>query len=608
MAEDIKNDKPTNLKKKKWTFTPESFALLSIVLLSAFFRFVNLRSNPRWYSDELVYINTAWNLMHGIFQVGPVKWTFFSSFLPNPPLYSIINGILLLFHYDILTTRMWVALCGVLTTIILYFTGKELVNKKAGLLSAFFFSIYPLAIVHNRRGWPHNQAMLLIMLAFFSCLKYRNTRDKKWLSLTIVSCGLATLTSYWVVGLVIFVFGFYFFTDKKTLKTVVPGTLSFFIIFFILALLKFKGDMIFDIKSTLVMTMAQSKGKNLLLFVAGNYISFLKIDLFIALGCIGLFFTPKKFEKISLLSIFALLSFEIFRQRETIPAFFYPAVILTPFICMGLAILVDQAACFIDGLLKKRMQTFIMLVMIIPFLPVAFQDFVQTFSGFKTPEDLLAAEDSRDTEETAKFINNNTTDYDFVLATSYLSWLLKCRSADLLVTALQEGRANDIYTLITDNKRFAYDCSYKGAKYFVTDSLTRKWIIYEDGVTEIIFKMEMEGWTKVFEKGEYRVFENPRFSGKAQPNAGIIIENPGVYSEIAQFYFDRKVFGLAESMLKKALFIAPRDISNHFNLASVYLSEGKKDGAANEYRAILQIEPSNQNALSKLQLLTGASK
>lgn len=603
MPEDVEKNTLDSPEIEKQPLKPELIVLIIIIFLSAFFRFVNLRANPKWYSDELVYINAAWNLIHGVFQTGPVKWTFFSPFLPNPPLYSIINGFLLLFNYDILATRMWVALCGVLTTVLLYFIGKELVNKNVGLLSAFLFSIYPLAIVHNRRGWPHNQAMLLIAIAFFSCLKYKNTLDKKWMYCCIISCGLATLTSYWVIGLLIFVFGFFFFVDKKELKTVVPFTLSFFSAFFILALLKFKGDLIFDIKSTWIMATAQAKHQNLVLFIINNYFNFIRIDYFIALGCIGLFFTAKKFEKISLISLFVLLSFEILRQRETIPVLFYPAVILTPLICLGLAILLNSIFSFIKKISGKKIPDIILAAMLIPFLPVVFSDFSQTLNGFNTPEDYLAAEDCRNTEETAIYINNNVSNFDFVLASSYVSWLLKCKSADLLVTALQAGKPNNIYPLTMDKKRFAFDCSYTNAKYFVTDILTRTWMVYENGVVDIMYTMELEGWKKVFEKGEYCVFANPKFLGEKEINPDIIIANSLIYSKIAELYFNNKIFGVAESMLQKALIVEPNDINAHFNIADVYLAEGKKNEAVKEYKIILQINPSSEEALTKLKSL-----
>jgi len=592
-----------NLAKIEKLQKYELFILIGIIIISIFFRFYNLRTNPKWYSDEFVYMNAAWNLIHGSFQIGNITWTFFTPVLPNPPLYSIINGFLLLIKYDIVVMRMWVAFCGVLTTILLYFVGKELANKKVGLLSAFFFAIYPLAIMTNRRAWPHNQAMLFITIAFYSCLKYKNTLNKKWLYSVIISCGLACLTSYWVIGLLLFVFGFFFFVDKKQLKIVLPSIVSFFVIFFVLAFLKFGEQLIFDIKSTLAMTTLLSENNNFFLLVIYDYFNFFKIDYFIALGCIGLFFTSKRDDKIALVSLFILLSFEILRQRDNIPLYFYPAIILVPLICVGLGVLLNYLSLLSTKFTNKRLSNLILIALMLAFSPAIIKDFKQTLNGFSTPLDILAVSDYMSTEDTGKFINNNVVGTDLVLASFNVGWLLKCKTTDILFSAVQENKTNDIFPRNMDNKRFVFDGNYEKAKYFITDNLTGDWTETQNGVIDIMHNMEFEGWKKVFKKGEYSVFANPLFSKEKEKGLDVIIENTGEYNKIAKKFYMAGMYDDAALELDKALIVSPNDEFTRLHLAKVYLTKGMKMEARKEYKKVLQTNPSSQEALKQLNLL-----
>jgi len=573
---------------------------IAIIFLSAFFRFYGLRTNPKWYSDEFVYLNAAWNLIHGLLQIGNIKWTFFTSVLPNPPLFSLINGLLLLVKYDIASMRLWVALCGVLTTVLIYFLGKELANKYAGLLSSFFFAVYPQAVMCNRRAWPHNQAMLFIALVFYGCIKYKNTKEKKWMYIAAASCGAASLTSYWVIGLFVFLFGFFLFADKRQLKTVVPAAVLPFIVFFIWAVINFRGDLAFDLKSTLAMAQAGAKYQNIFLFIVYNYFYFFRIDYFIALGTLGMFFTPKMAEKKALISIFILLSLEIFRQRSNIPIMFYPAVILTPMICIGLAMLVNFIFLSAEKIIKRKLPIYVLAVMLVPFLPAVITDCKGVSGGFNTKTaDLLAVDNPGDAEAAAAYINANTVDSDIVLTSFDMMWLIKCRSTDLLFSSVQQGYTNQIFPLPMDQARFTFDSFYGNARYFVRDNIARRWTAFQDGVFNILYAMESDGWIKVFEKGEFCIYANPAFVKENEKENGkaltLIIENPIVYNNIAKSLYMNKMYDGAELELQKALAVS-NDAVSHLHLGDVYKAKGMKDKAEKEYWTALQMNPAIKDA------------
>ncbi len=67
--------------------------LVLILLLAIFLRFYDLGINPGWYSDEGSYMDISWNLANGELRVFALD----NPFVPHPPLFFIIGGILLKF-------------------------------------------------------------------------------------------------------------------------------------------------------------------------------------------------------------------------------------------------------------------------------------------------------------------------------------------------------------------------------------------------------------------------------------------------------------------------------------------------------------------------------
>lgn len=573
--------------------------LIIIVLLSALFRLWDLRNNPKWYGDEIGYINSALSLITGKLSLGAVKWIFLIPW-PSPPFYNIVNGVLLLFKRDILILRLFCAFLGVITTVIIYLIGKEFVNKRVGLISSFVFAIYPLAININRRVFPHNLAMLFITLAFYFCLVYRRTKDKNLLFLIGIICALASLTTYWVVGLFIFVYMFFFFVDRKQLKIVFLLSISLIVIFFLWLFLQYREYFLSDIKGMMRLA-SGSRDKNFITYILQNYYNFFNIDYFIAAGIIGLLFAPKLENRIIIIGLFLSLSFEIFRQRENIPVFFYPAIILVPVLALGIGIMISRISYFITKLTKRQITDIVVTFIIIPFLPFAYNDFRQCSSGFVTKMDYWAIQNHIDLEETAIFVNANVKEEDFVLASSNLWWLVKCNSADLVQSAAQNGITSDFIPVPLDKNRFIFNCDYKKAKYLIIDNLVRRWMISQNGVIDILHNIETEGWKKVFERGEYVVYANPLIFKEKEQN--IIIGNPYIYSVLGKKYFDLKLYDNALLEFKKCLAIVPNDEITHLNIAITYHVKGDKENAIREYKRTLEINPSNKEAIANLKSL-----
>ena len=215
------------------------FLLLLVVLLSSFLRFWNLGNTPLWYSDEGTNLNLAWNLANGRLQVFATSYAFVS----HPPLFYLASGLALkAFGYSLVVARMLTAAYGVVTTVLLFFIGKDLAGKKVGLTASFLFAIFPLAVLYNRWDFDFNLLQLLATFTLFACLRYYKTKNIRWLFTAAASAGAASVTSFIGIGLVLALFVLYFVERniKVTLKAIVLA--SGFFAAFILSILVLNGD------------------------------------------------------------------------------------------------------------------------------------------------------------------------------------------------------------------------------------------------------------------------------------------------------------------------------------------------------------------------------
>ncbi len=133
---------------------------------------------------------------------------------PRPPLFdwsvAIIGLILAPLFGGNVTTSTWQvmefspAFWGALTVVPVYFIGKEMFNKKVGLMCAFLLSTMPSHVERSPLGFSDHDAIVLffVALAFFFFIKALNTleiRDKwveNWLNPKDIPKGLKEWFKY----------------------------------------------------------------------------------------------------------------------------------------------------------------------------------------------------------------------------------------------------------------------------------------------------------------------------------------------------------------------------------------------------------------------------
>lgn len=101
----------------------------------------------------------------------------YGDYKPSGYFYTIVPFIQLI-GLNIWAIRLPSAVAGIVSVILVYLIGKELFDKKTGLIASALFAISPWAIQFSRGGWEVNVALMLT-LAGAHCLI--TSRRKYWM-------------------------------------------------------------------------------------------------------------------------------------------------------------------------------------------------------------------------------------------------------------------------------------------------------------------------------------------------------------------------------------------------------------------------------------------
>lgn len=505
---------------KKWVVL---IILIVIIGLSVYLRFWNLEKNPLWHGDECVYLAVARNLMHGRLQFEALNWTFFSAYLPQPPLFFLFGALSLLFiKSGIVALRVMVALSGVGTTVLLYFLGKEIRDQRTGVWASLLFSIYPLAVVYTRLAVPYTLGMFWITLTIYFCIKYLNAKSYKYLYSAGITTAFALFTIYYTFELALFLLVFMVFikVDWKRIVTIMSIAVMPLVLLLVVMLLIDANSVLFDLRSLLWRSSQEIIPKHNIWSILAGYKKLWLLDTFMFFGIFGLFFIKREYRPYLWLGFFCISLLPIARQGIFLDIFFYPVVICLPFIFLGLASLIvfilDKLKIGIElGLsksppLSKGTQSFIylvpILILLINLIPILAKDVRGINSILMTKKNYI-----EDTIKIAEYLNTHTKPNDMVIAPSSVYQFLHCHYASFYQAVAYTGKSIEFYPAHIPQSRFSYPCSYYWAKYLVIAEIDRIDTLTKPAVKEVWEKIQQDKWQMVYQLGEYDVYLNPLY-------------------------------------------------------------------------------------------------
>ncbi|MFC1721822.1 ArnT family glycosyltransferase [Patescibacteria group bacterium] len=175
-----------NLLLRKINYKTKKIAILVllclIVLFGAFLRFYDLLGQLHFAGDEGRDMIIVQEIVQGeeFPTLGPPAST--GGFLLGPAYYYLM-AVPVLFSPHPAAPAFMVAIFGVLTILLLYFTGRKIASKNVGLIAATLYTFSFLTIIHDRWSWNPNLLpffVTLIILCVYNIRQQQSPKARCW--------------------------------------------------------------------------------------------------------------------------------------------------------------------------------------------------------------------------------------------------------------------------------------------------------------------------------------------------------------------------------------------------------------------------------------------
>jgi hypothetical protein len=162
------------LKNKKFIF----WSVVFLTIIGAFLRFWNLENSQQFLGDQgrdSLVVSKIFT-QHDLVFTGPV--TSIGNMYLGPAYYYFMLPFLWLSYPSPMGPIFAMALLGVVTIPALYRIGSEILNERAALIAAFFYTFAPAAITFTRFSWNPNPAPIVMLFMIWGI--YRAITKNSW--------------------------------------------------------------------------------------------------------------------------------------------------------------------------------------------------------------------------------------------------------------------------------------------------------------------------------------------------------------------------------------------------------------------------------------------
>lgn len=526
------------LQQKSSGFKIKWFGFGVLILLWSVLYLPFLRTSPSWYSDECYVVYNAPRIASGQ-MINYALWnTFTAAHYPYQPLYSVVAGLFTLAtEGDIIGPRFFNTLIALAIACVLFFLGRYRIGYYPSLFAAMVFLTYEQSVIHFRYVFAHNAAALGTVLALLYLWR-KNTLQNNFLAGVglMIAAGSHPLAINAALSAILVRLS----KPLAWIQMAVPG-LIYVSLTFGLLWVRF-GPWVYEDAFSMAGYYKQTAGMNENLPLSNIWL-FMTHDWFHATAYLcAIACCNRRYWHLSV--FIAVCSFLLLRNRGNLTWFYYQAVTILPLLClaMGVALKLALAAVRKHHLSRCYCATLRKMVFLVP--GVMFVNIVgPAVSGNLVPRNAAyTTQLSTEVEECARWINENSSPSDYVIANPMLSWLLKPRVAHHLQAVAGLGVPTHGFELGLSPDRFRFDPDFRKARYFVIGDIDTRWTVGEVGVAELwkcigaipieqhiqssvpmppehrvvvrdIFShIPPEVWPVVWQGPNYTVFENPRFS------------------------------------------------------------------------------------------------
>ncbi len=228
----------------------EFWLIAGIVLLSLFLRLYRINEFLTFLGDEGRDVRIVRDLITkgNLVFIGPQ--TSIGNMYLGPLYYYMMAPALLISWLNPVGPAVMVALIGTLTVFLTWIIGRHWFGRVAGLTSALFFALSPVAIIYSRSSWNPNPMPLFALLSVWFI--YRLYAKNHFLSIIFAAISFSAALQMHYLGLLLSpVLALYFILtflkvkkDSEKLKSLLKNTVIAIFVF----LLSMSPLALFDLK------------------------------------------------------------------------------------------------------------------------------------------------------------------------------------------------------------------------------------------------------------------------------------------------------------------------------------------------------------------------
>ncbi len=155
-------------------------SLIVLTVIGFFLRFYNLGFNSLWLDEASTNTFAVMSI--------PDIWKATAGGEFNPPLFYWIEHLMLILGNNEVVLRFVPALLGVLTIPLIYFAGKEFMDRNVGIIAAAAFAFSPFLIFYSQEARSYSMMLFFVAFAlvfYFKALK--NNDLKNWALFGVLS-------------------------------------------------------------------------------------------------------------------------------------------------------------------------------------------------------------------------------------------------------------------------------------------------------------------------------------------------------------------------------------------------------------------------------------
>jgi 4-amino-4-deoxy-L-arabinose transferase-like glycosyltransferase len=208
-----------SVRNPSWFSAHASSLCVLAILAFSIILFVNLGSGPLWVTDEQTYSQWAFHMVKNGDYITP--WAFGGLFwVGKPPLIMWLMSLAYqVFGVNNFASRLWSAVFGSLSLVLVFYLGKKLYNLYVGFLSALVLGTFSTFYVFSRHAMTDVPLVFFILASvYFLLLSEKTENTHRYAALSGLFFGLALMTKQISALLIPLIVFSYLIATKRSIR------------------------------------------------------------------------------------------------------------------------------------------------------------------------------------------------------------------------------------------------------------------------------------------------------------------------------------------------------------------------------------------------------